>query len=574
MPRKSHQICLPGLRIRFHPSLIAFALIFWGVAQLYLPIVFPEFTGLEPWLLSAVITVISLLSLFLHLLTHRVVSRIFRAEGYDRLPLGFFGDLAHRRPFNSSISRELLISASGPFMNFALASLSYTLWNAQVSPALNAIFSFCALFNLFIGALNLAPFFPFDGGRITQILLFPFLSPFKLGSKVLIAGRMAAGCLFLWGIFLVFRGIQYGRESGLFTMFLSLLIFWESWGVPASAPQEQRKLKALKAAIAFLLIPVMLLFFLSFLPLSSGLEAPGTAIQVEGMIEFPHELLHPPEGHFLLTSVFSQTPILFAEWLYAKVDPSVEIVPPESVIPPDITPQEWMRMNYRNLEESEANAIYVALTLAGYTATLVGEGARVISIIEESPARGILQNGDVIVEANGVKVEQTKDLVEVIQSADPEEKLLLTVKRGQEILTLETSLIEPRTPSEKPYLGITVESAGLELKTPFPVEITPQKIVGGPSAGLMFALSLYNLLTPGDLTGGRLIAGTGTIDPEGNVGPIGGVERKVVAAERAGAEYFFVPQENYEDVCRAARNIRVIQVKTIREAIQFLESLK
>ncbi|MGB9552912.1 MAG: S16 family serine protease, partial [bacterium] len=123
------------------------------------------------------------------------------------------------------------------------------------------------------------------------------------------------------------------------------------------------------------------------------------------------------------------------------------------------------------------------------------------------------------------------------------------------------------------YLGIAVESAGVSLETPIPVEIIPQKIVGGPSAGLMFALSLYNLLMPNDLTSGKLVAGTGTIDPEGKVGAIGGVEMKVRAAEKAGAEYFLSPEENYQEALKAASKIKVIKVKTIQEAITFLKSL-
>ena len=101
----------------------------------------------------------------------------------------------------------------------------------------------------------------------------------------------------------------------------------------------------------------------------------------------------------------------------------------------------------------------------------------------------------------------------------------------------------------------------------------PQKIVGGPSAGLLFTLTVYNLLTPDDLTGGHIIAGTGTINPDGTVGPIGGVAQKVVGAEVAGAEYFLSPPENYADAAAAASTIRVVKVTTAEEAIQFLKSL-
>ena len=122
-------------------------------------------------------------------------------------------------------------------------------------------------------------------------------------------------------------------------------------------------------------------------------------------------------------------------------------------------------------------------------------------------------------------------------------------------------------------IGISIVQHNSGFSLPFPVEIVPQKVNGGPSAGLMFTLGVYDLVTGQDLTGGRKIAGTGTIDLEGNVGPIGGVQQKVVAAERAGAEYFLSPPENYPDALAMATHITVIKIATAQDAIDFLRSL-
>jgi PDZ domain-containing protein len=122
-------------------------------------------------------------------------------------------------------------------------------------------------------------------------------------------------------------------------------------------------------------------------------------------------------------------------------------------------------------------------------------------------------------------------------------------------------------------IGISIVQHNSGISLPFPVEIVPQKVSGGPSAGLMFTLGIYDLVTSQDLTGGRKIAGTGTIDLEGNVGPIGGVQQKMVAAERAGAEYFLSPTENYPDALAMATRITVIEVATAQDAINFLRSL-
>ena len=111
------------------------------------------------------------------------------------------------------------------------------------------------------------------------------------------------------------------------------------------------------------------------------------------------------------------------------------------------------------------------------------------------------------------------------------------------------------------------------MQLPFPVQIMPEKIVGGPSAGLMFTLAVYNAVTPTDITGGRKIAGTGTINLDGTVGPIGGVQQKVAAAEAAGAEYFLSPVENYDDARSVARQIKVVKVATVDEALAFLQDL-
>jgi PDZ domain-containing protein len=134
-------------------------------------------------------------------------------------------------------------------------------------------------------------------------------------------------------------------------------------------------------------------------------------------------------------------------------------------------------------------------------------------------------------------------------------------------------LLPAAEPDGPPRIGVSVQSAGYAVDLPFPVQIEPRKIGGGPSAGLMFALTTYNLVTPDDLTRGHRIAGTGTIALDGTVGPVGGVAQKVVAAERAGAEYFLVPRANYASAQHAARRITVVPVANVQEAIAFLRRL-
>lgn len=124
-----------------------------------------------------------------------------------------------------------------------------------------------------------------------------------------------------------------------------------------------------------------------------------------------------------------------------------------------------------------------------------------------------------------------------------------------------------------PRIGIVILPVGLDVQLAFPVSIQTQKIAGGPSAGLMFALAVYDALSPDDLTHGWKIAGTGTIALDGTVGPIGGIAQKVAGAEWAGAEYFLVPREHEAEARNVAKNIKLIPVSTIQEALAALRAL-
>lgn len=554
-----------------HPSLLAFLGLLWGISGVYFPIIAPGVGEQLSWSLGALTTFFCLLSLIFHHFSHWTLSRILAKQKWKNGSLGFLGDLAQERECQASPLKEFLISLAGPLANGVLAVISFFLWNLQLGQAWNAAFLFLMIYNLFLGAINFSPFFPFDGGRMLLALL-----PWLGGKALVLWGRVSSLILSLWGLLLLFQKIQFGKECGFFALTLALLIMWETFGKTSPCPfkKNESPIPRWKILIFLLLLPLMLFSFLAFLPIPWGLEAPGEAAEVEGMVKVPEEILHQSRGHFLLTSVYSQTPILFSQLLYVGFDPAVDLVPPERVISREISPAQWTRKNFQDLEESQSNAIFVALNAAGYTATLEGEGAQVISIMEDSPSRGILKEGDLIVEAEGRKVTGPEDLSEALRSFTGEGKVQLKVKRGEETLKLEITPIYPKSPEEKPRLGIYVQAKGLILETPFPVEIFPQKIIGGPSAGLMFALTIYDLITPGDLTGGKLIAGTGTIERDGKVGPVGGVRRKVVSAQRAGAEYFLCPEENFDEALKYSGEIKVIKIKTFKDAINFLGGLK
>ncbi len=309
------------------------------------------------------------------------------------------------------------------------------------------------------------------------------------------------------------------------------------------------------------------------LPLNAGLEAPGPTASVGPMVHVPSDLAHDSEGTFILTTVVPQAPIVLGEWLYAHIDRSIRLTNAAEIVPPNTTPQQLSIQGFEDLQRSEKTAIVVGLNLAGYQASLSDVGAEIVSILPDSRAIGILMLGDEITSVNGQPVSAPPDVSRILGETAQATTARLQVKRGSATLDLDVPLTPATSASPTPRIGITISPTGDKLDLPFPVTIEPRKVNGGPSAGLMFTLAVYDALTPQDLTGGHRIAGTGTIDLDGTVGPIGGVQQKVAAAERAGAEYFLCPPDNYEDAQAAAKHIDVVEVDSADAAIAFLKTL-
>jgi PDZ domain-containing protein len=203
---------------------------------------------------------------------------------------------------------------------------------------------------------------------------------------------------------------------------------------------------------------------------------------------------------------------------------------------------------------------------------VTGQGAQVQELAETSKAKGLVQPGDVIVEADGQRVATANDLVVLIQAHRPGERVGLRLRRGEEERVVEVPLGESPDEPGRARAGLIVLTHLYDYELPREVNLQT-KDIGGPSAGLMFALGVYNAVAPTDITKGHKIAGTGTISTDGKVGPVGGVKYKVTAAERAGAEIFLAPQENLEEAKKQARTIRVVPVRTFKEALAALDAL-
>jgi PDZ domain-containing protein len=261
------------------------------------------------------------------------------------------------------------------------------------------------------------------------------------------------------------------------------------------------------------------------------------------------------------------------EAVIAGFDPDVDLVSREAVRPPDESDEDFVARNRASMDLSKETAITVALTRLGYDVTSESDGVLVASVVEGTPAFDLLKVNDVIVAVNGVPVELPDDIGSILEGMAVGDVVEIELRRDDKTLVVVVELAEREDDPTTPMIGISATAANPRFEYPFPVEIDAG-LVGGPSAGMMYALGVLEVLTPGDLTGGHIVAGTGTIDSNGRVGAIGGVRQKVVAAEAAGAEVMLVPASNYEEALTARRDqMELVPVATLDEALLALEQL-
>lgn len=279
-----------------------------------------------------------------------------------------------------------------------------------------------------------------------------------------------------------------------------------------------------------------------------------------------------PDGELLMLTVSSQEVNPF-EALIAGVDPDVDLVRREALRAPDETDEEFVARNRANMDLSKETAITLALTRLGYEVITQSDGVLVAEVVDDTPAKAVLRVDDVIKSINGRKVQLPDEISPIISALDVGEVVDLEVRRGSEVLMVAVELAPRVDDPNVPMIGISALPLNPRFEYPFPVDIDAG-LIGGPSAGMMYTLAVLDLLTPGDLTAGYVIAGTGTIDDEGIVGAIGGVRQKVVAAEAAGADLMLVPAANYDEALTARRDqMELVAVANLDEALAALEQI-
>ena len=239
-------------------------------------------------------------------------------------------------------------------------------------------------------------------------------------------------------------------------------------------------------------------------------------------------------------------------------------IPVDVIFPPQQTAEQVQQENQAEMVDSQQEATAVALRAAGFPVT---EKVSVAAVSADAPSGTTFQPGDVFVSIGGTEVTSADVARQAIQKATPGSTIDVVVERGgtQVALKAKTGAAGGRT-----VLGVVLK---VDFQFPFSVKIDAGN-VGGPSAGLMFSLGIYDKVTNGALTGGQNIAGTGTIDSSGKVGPIGGIRQKLVGARQGGASYFLAPADNCNEVRGAVPDgLQAIKIATFDDARAAVEKI-
>lgn len=329
--------------------------------------------------------------------------------------------------------------------------------------------------------------------------------------------------------------------------------------------------------------------FLSFFQLDYYILKPGHAYDV-------HEFITVQNGdeddtgsfHMMTVSMGRATPLTYTVAMFNEY---MEVVEPESVRQEEEDEEEYNVRQLKMMTDSQFNASNVAFSRAGLDYHVTYKGVFVLNVLADGAAEGVLKPGDEIVEMDGERIERQSVLVERLAAKKQGDSIQLVVNRQDELIDKTVTLTE--IPGGKGRIGLGITFTESKTIKTDPKITAETEDIGGPSAGLMFTLELLNQLKDEDISKGYKVAGTGEMNEDGTVGRIGGVERKVVAADKDGMEIFFAPEDhiteamlelnpnivtNYTAALKTAEEIgtdmKIVPVKTIDDALNYLEQLQ
>jgi PDZ domain-containing protein len=249
-------------------------------------------------------------------------------------------------------------------------------------------------------------------------------------------------------------------------------------------------------------------------------------------------------------------------------DKTDAVVPRRVLYPPTVTEKQVEQQDTADMDQSQVDAKIAALR---YLGVKLQPGSEISTVEATSSGKGKLQLGDVIVGVDSAPVTSSDQLLSVLKTHKVGDQVALHINRNGTAMSVEVTLQQPLKPGGTPSIGIGVLDS---FAIPFEIDIDLNN-VGGPSAGMAFALGIIDKLSDGNLTGGHTIAGTGTIDAGGKVGVIGGVQQKMAGARSAGATVFLVPAGNCAEALKAVpRGLRLVKVSTLSGAVDAIKAVR
>ncbi len=314
----------------------------------------------------------------------------------------------------------------------------------------------------------------------------------------------------------------------------------------------------LAAALALLVIPSSQYVFL-----------PDPAHPVAPLVTVPGGKDPTRGGVYFVDVVVRKATLL--ERLFGGLHDGADLYPAKAVNPPGVGEQQRRRIDLQDMHRSQEIAAAVALRAAGKKVVLRPVGARVAFVEDGKPAVGKLEPDDVIVAVNGARVRGPKDVFTRMRKTAVGDSVHFTVRRGKQSLVIPIKTVAADSGPRRPVVGVFLEPA-LDIHLPFNVRIDAGN-VGGPSAGLAFALEVMEELGR-DVVHGHRVAATGEIFPDGTVGPIGGIKQKTIGARQAHVDAFLVPAgDNARDAKKHAAGLRILPVENFSQALRALATL-
>ena len=314
-------------------------------------------------------------------------------------------------------------------------------------------------------------------------------------------------------------------------------------------------------------------------PMPYVVQSPGVTENTLGtangksVIRISGHKIYAVSGHLELTTVQVTSPEYqprLPDVLAAWISQEQAVVPRDVIYPPEQSVKDVQEQTETEMLDSQTAAVVAGLGEVGIDALAV----TITEVSDGAPAQGVLKSGDVITDVDGAGVASSEQAITAIRDVEPGSLVRLGIERGGAPSVV--SLTTRANPDDERISQIGASLTEV-YDPPFKVKIKLGQDIGGPSAGLMFSLAIYDLLTPGQLTGGRFIAGTGTIEVSGEVGAIGGIRQKIAGAYKdgEGASVFLVPADNCDEAGGSdlADDVMLVRVGTIDQAVVALESI-